>query len=591
MAHLPAGYSYLVTRDYRLNIEHPPLAKLMCALPLLALHPTLPLDTKAWRLGNEWAFGTDFFKANKAILRPMLAWSRLPMALLTGIMVAVLGAWVAEVYGLAASWVAMIVLGANPEVLNQGRWVATDLPSAAFGLFTLYASWRWLKRPSWKTALTMGTLLGASVASKDSGLILPLMMIGQALAFWGSGRPMPKLGQWALAIASCVLAPIAILMACYASFEGPIQYAHDLAQVNSNHRPFYPRYLLGHMTYGTYPQYFLVAWLVKTPFPLLICAIVGIGALLVSTVVAARAGRRKLVEADVWDGAALLFAIVLIFGLMTWKADDIGVRYVLAALPLFAWLCGRAFAQLPRPGKALLLVLAIWGIGDAWRAWPDLDGAFDEFLPAPTVAYLDDSNLDWGEGLIALKSEMDRLGLARIRYGSTFMSDPALYGVRADRVSIGYCGLLPAGWYAFSPNFLLRTPGFLWLAYRRPDFNADGLWMYHLEGNVASQAHHTYLQLVRSRPDDPFLWYHVAAMDQAAGNLAGARTDLNAALSIWPGFLQARSMRAAVLKALGDTRAANADDAVIREVYRYVLTSLQGKGPGTFAWLLLPLGR
>ena len=33
--HMPAGYSYLLTRDYRLNQEHPPLIKLLSGLGLL----------------------------------------------------------------------------------------------------------------------------------------------------------------------------------------------------------------------------------------------------------------------------------------------------------------------------------------------------------------------------------------------------------------------------------------------------------------------------------------------------------------------------------------------------------------------------
>ncbi len=35
--HLVAGYSYWQWGDYRLNPEHPPLAKLLAALPLLLL--------------------------------------------------------------------------------------------------------------------------------------------------------------------------------------------------------------------------------------------------------------------------------------------------------------------------------------------------------------------------------------------------------------------------------------------------------------------------------------------------------------------------------------------------------------------------
>src|SRR5689334_15125020 len=43
--HLVAGYRYLTTGDYRMNPEHPPLAKLWCALPLLLLRPSLPAKT------------------------------------------------------------------------------------------------------------------------------------------------------------------------------------------------------------------------------------------------------------------------------------------------------------------------------------------------------------------------------------------------------------------------------------------------------------------------------------------------------------------------------------------------------------------
>jgi hypothetical protein len=78
--HLPAGYSYWVLHDYRMNPEHPPLIKLLAALPLLRLQmwpsrammdqqyasDTLPLSLQmaqfAWATGlhdidMQWWFG------------------------------------------------------------------------------------------------------------------------------------------------------------------------------------------------------------------------------------------------------------------------------------------------------------------------------------------------------------------------------------------------------------------------------------------------------------------------------------------------------------------------------------------------------
>jgi len=46
--YLASGYSYLTTGDFHLNREHPPLGKLLVALPLLALHPALPVEDSSW---------------------------------------------------------------------------------------------------------------------------------------------------------------------------------------------------------------------------------------------------------------------------------------------------------------------------------------------------------------------------------------------------------------------------------------------------------------------------------------------------------------------------------------------------------------
>src|SRR4051794_15464564 len=51
-SHLPAGYTYWKTGDFRMNPEHPPLAKLWAALPLLAMDVKLSSDWKEWQDGK-----------------------------------------------------------------------------------------------------------------------------------------------------------------------------------------------------------------------------------------------------------------------------------------------------------------------------------------------------------------------------------------------------------------------------------------------------------------------------------------------------------------------------------------------------------
>src|SRR5262249_33166429 len=80
VAHLPAGYTYWATRDFRLNPEHPPLAKLFAALPLFAIRPHLDLNWPEWKTAQEYVFGYGFLYTNDA--DRLLFWGRLPMTLL-----------------------------------------------------------------------------------------------------------------------------------------------------------------------------------------------------------------------------------------------------------------------------------------------------------------------------------------------------------------------------------------------------------------------------------------------------------------------------------------------------------------------------
>ncbi|PWH09900.1 hypothetical protein DEJ39_09090, partial [Bacteroidetes bacterium SCGC AAA795-G10] len=61
-AHIPAGYSYLSQRDFRINPEHPPLIKSLSAIPLLFLNLNFPKEHPSWtsQVNGQWWFGSQF---------------------------------------------------------------------------------------------------------------------------------------------------------------------------------------------------------------------------------------------------------------------------------------------------------------------------------------------------------------------------------------------------------------------------------------------------------------------------------------------------------------------------------------------------
>jgi hypothetical protein len=88
--HIGAGVSYLQKFDLRLNGEHPPLPKILAALPLVLRGTHADYSHISWTISEkffpaylgQWVFGDSLLtKWNEEAT--VLAWARLPMLLLT----------------------------------------------------------------------------------------------------------------------------------------------------------------------------------------------------------------------------------------------------------------------------------------------------------------------------------------------------------------------------------------------------------------------------------------------------------------------------------------------------------------------------
>ncbi|HEX9003230.1 MAG TPA: hypothetical protein VGB07_25205, partial [Blastocatellia bacterium] len=81
-SHLPAGFSYLAYRDFRMNMEHPPLIKLLAGLPLRALSAKADSSHASWKTGDQFYFGEEFLYSWNDADR-LLFWGRVPIVLLS----------------------------------------------------------------------------------------------------------------------------------------------------------------------------------------------------------------------------------------------------------------------------------------------------------------------------------------------------------------------------------------------------------------------------------------------------------------------------------------------------------------------------
>lgn len=175
--HLSAGFSYLKTRDFRLNPEHPPLIKLIAALPLLFTHATLPTNDSSWWRWDQYLFGDVFLYQNTLAPQTLLLLGRLPIMLLS----VLLGVWIfrasRELFGPWGGALSVTLYALDPGFIAHGHYITTDLGFTAFAFLTVVRLVKLLDAPNRRNAIWFGLALLLAGLSKFSGLAFVLAII------------------------------------------------------------------------------------------------------------------------------------------------------------------------------------------------------------------------------------------------------------------------------------------------------------------------------------------------------------------------------------------------------------------------------
>jgi hypothetical protein len=174
---VPSGLSYWQKRDTRLNIEHPPLLKMISAIPLLFSHVNVDYSDPSWcGSGNgaecEWVFGKRFFEKWNANPQHLLILARIPMlgiALSLGLLIYALARSLAGPWGGALS---LILFATSPFYLGIGSLVLTDIGLPLFILATLWAFASLWLNPNRKNSVRFAVCLACALLSKFSALLL-----------------------------------------------------------------------------------------------------------------------------------------------------------------------------------------------------------------------------------------------------------------------------------------------------------------------------------------------------------------------------------------------------------------------------------
>ena len=216
-------------------------------------------------------------------------------------------------------------------------------------------------------------------------------------------------------------------------------------------------YFLGQVSpTGGWKLYYPVTILLKWPLLLLVSCFLGLWA----------CARRDCRPG--WDFWILFSFPGLYFALAIFTRFNIGERHVLPLYPFALLFAAAAWDTLSavRAWRVALVVIVILNAVDGHRFAPG-------YLPYMNIAVnpnhsyrlLSDSNLDWGQGLIALRKYQDRHPDEAISLAYFGSVDPQVYGIQArllgenERVK----GTVVVGATELSGQYLSDPAGYRWV--------------------------------------------------------------------------------------------------------------------------------
>ena len=535
VAHIGAGVSYLQKLELRLNEEHPPLPKVLAALPLVLRGTHADYSHISWTVSEkffpaylgQWVFG-EWLLTKWNNPSATLAWARLPMLLLTLVLGWVLYAYARRIGGDWGGLLCLTIYISTPAILTFGPLVHTDLAVTLFSLVTMWRFAEIWQNPSRKNAMIFALSLAGALLSKFTAGILFFAFIAFALSTrWRAvpGHPIAKPEarvwrrlRWRATLRGILWAALAVYLFYFIfslnqSTDVLYRLGHGSAAVPLRRLlmpPWLylrgvllvlitgsrPTFILGH----AYPHgvwfYFPVVFVLKSPLGFL-------GLLVLALGLALRQKRRDegntpTIPAELAIHWRVLWVSLVVFTVFCLLSRlDISIRHfsiplvllilLLAALPRMVERLRRFAPTAGRLAQAMAGVLILSCLLTAVRAYPYYFPYINAFsFGHPAYALVNDSNLDWNQSLPEVKRFADQHGLQRIDLDEYGFNDPTVTVPQSEFWDCQRPTARDDGqWAVVSANMILDGHNCVWLMqYSHQPLAGGSMYAVHLPEHI-----------------------------------------------------------------------------------------------------------
>ena len=414
-----------------------------------------PPDPRAVATHDQWVVGESFMRRNMARYHTVFFAARMIVALLSCLLGLVVWRFARRLYGAAGGLLALGFYAFSCEALAHAGLATLDVATGLAFTSALYAFWIFARTGRWRDWVLLAVAVGCAALTRFTTVLLGPMFVALA----GLGTAMHRFRHPRRLWAGIALLPVTTLLALQAGYLGHTSWKEiggrtfhsALFQSLQRHVPALrlpfpddfvdgldiqsregqgntPTFFLGQIRNGRVWAYFPVALLAKWPLGFL-------GAIAARLVLAARRRRRRWHEAPVLPRPG--------------PAPGRGVRA--AALTSGSVTCSRscrscACGSAASRGGPHAPARRRGGAHDGGRSrappWPlqavEVVAAtpwylsfFNRAVGGPGAGFwlVNDSNVDWGQGLIALRDELRKRGIARVNLAYHGTTDPAVYGI------------------------------------------------------------------------------------------------------------------------------------------------------------------
>lgn len=512
VTHIPSGLAYWQQHDTRLNIEHPPLLKMIAAFPLLFANVRADYSDPSWCESGwtdcQWTFGNKLFRDWNPGRQRIVLLARLPMLLMTLLLGWTIYRMARALAGPRGAMLSLTVFVTSPLYLGYGSLVITDIGLCLFVILSAWTVADLWTNPNWRNLAAFALAAAAAFLSKFSALLLlPAFLLFCVWTYIKGPREGLLKRRWLYVsgglVASVLVCYIFYWLASYRSVPHSIANAHletlthfrppervlaFVTRTLSRHpgleRPLLPLwlyltgigylnaglsrpvYLLGKLHGHGVWYYFPVVSFFKLPPGMLGLAVV----LLVCALVYRRrksAGTLLIEDVNRVRLRALLSVLIVFAAAAIRSRLNIGIRHfsvpititiILIALlvPLIEALWKNSHRTI---AYAIVLALAASCIITALSAYPHYISYYNWFrLGTPKPEIVAESNLDWGQSLIAVNDFVREHRIARIYLDSMSPLSPEVYVPNAAEWFCDDFSSPSPEWVAVSADFVRRRP-------------------------------------------------------------------------------------------------------------------------------------